>query len=207
LSKLTKILVALLLIALLWICVAPYLASRLIVEKKSARADAILVLAGSAAYIERTQKAAAIYREGKSKKILLSDDGERAGWSQAEQRNPPYVELAKRELVSQGVSEEAIEILPDEISSTYSEATALSRKMRDGNLHSVILVTSAYHTRRTLWTFEQALKDLNVEIGIEYAPIGQQTPPPFSWWLYPRGWNVVAGEYMKSLVYRTYYRD
>lgn len=206
-SRFTKILVALLVFVTIWICVAPFLAQRLVVEREIEHADVILVLSGSAAYIERTQKAAAIFREGKSQKVLLTDDGERAGWSQQEERNPPFVELAKRELVAQGVNENAIEIMPDEISNTHSEAIALARKMREGNLHSAILVTSAYHTRRSLWTFEKLLEGEHIEIGIEYAPTGQQTPSPSSWWLYARGWNVVAGEYVKSLAYWAYYRE
>jgi hypothetical protein len=41
----------------------------------------------------------------------------------------------------------------------------------------------------------------DVKIGIESAPTGQQTPPPFYWWLTARDWQMVAGEYVKSLYY------
>ena len=59
----------------------------------------------------------------------------------------------------------------------------------------------AYHSRRALWTFEKVFATEDVEIGIESAPTGQQTPPPFYWWLTARGWQMVAGEYVKSLYY------
>ena len=94
-----------------WSFLAPFLAERLIVERPLDHADVIFVLAGSGAYVERTRKAALIYKEGVAPKVLLTDDGARAGWSEREQRNPPYVELAKRELVAGNVPEDAIEIL------------------------------------------------------------------------------------------------
>ena len=108
--------------AVVWVVCAPLLATCLIVEKPLEKADAILVLGGSATYIERTQKAAELYKQGIAPRVFLTDDGERAGWSKTEQRNPPYFELARRSLTSQGVPEEAIEILPGEVTGTDWEA-------------------------------------------------------------------------------------
>ncbi len=47
-----------------WIFIAPFLAKNLIVEKPVEKADAIWVLSGSAAYIERNQEAAQAYKKG-----------------------------------------------------------------------------------------------------------------------------------------------
>jgi hypothetical protein len=105
-----------------WALLAPFLAERLIVEKPLDHADVIFVLAGSGAYVERTRKAALIYEGGVAPKVLLTDDGARAGWSEKEQRNPPYVELARRELVAHGVPDGAIEVLSPESSGTIVEA-------------------------------------------------------------------------------------
>src|SRR6266550_8978963 len=77
-------------ILLVWTLVAPFLAERLIVARPMDHADAILVLAGSRAYFERTRKAAFLYKEGVAPSVLLTNDGEKAGWSRKEQRNPPY---------------------------------------------------------------------------------------------------------------------
>ena len=66
----------------LWIPLAWAAANYLIVEKPLAQADAILVLGGSSVYIERTQKAAELYKQGVAPRILLSNDGARAGWLQ-----------------------------------------------------------------------------------------------------------------------------
>ena len=44
-----------------------------------------------------------------------------------------------------------------------------------------------------------------IEIGIVSPETGIQTPPPQIWWLTPKGWQFVAGEYVKSLAYWVYY--
>ncbi len=190
-----------------WSFLAPFLAERLIVERPLDHADAILVLAGSSAYFERTRKAALIYKTGIAPKVLLTNDGGQAGWSQKEQRNPPYVELARRELVAQGVPDNAIEILAPEISGTILEAKILVKKAAERRWQSLLIVTSAYHTRRALRTFETVFANNGVgtEIGIVSPITGQQTPPAFYWWLTWKGWRDVAGEYVKSVFYYVNY--
>lgn len=204
-SRRIKFLVFLLVAGVVWVVCAPLLATRLIVEKPLEKADAILVLGGSATYIERTHKAAELYKKGIAPRIFLTDDGERAGWSKKEQRNPPYFELAKRALAAQGVPEDAIKVLPGEVTGTDWEARVLSQEIETSGLKSVLLVTSAYHSRRALWTFEKFLAGKDVSIGLEHAPTGEQTPAPRFWWLSPRGWQMVAGEYVKLAVYWAYY--
>ncbi len=202
-----KVVILFLSLLTIWIFAAPLLAERLIVEKSLPRADAILVLSGSSVYIERAQKAAELYKSGVSDKILLTDDGGHGGWSQTEQRNPPFVELAKNELIRQGVLSDNIEILDEKVGGTIDEALILQKKVGERQWKSVLLVTSAYHSRRVLQTFEKVFGEnlLSTEIGIAPAPTGVQTPPPFIWWLSPFGWQVVAGEYVKSLAYWVFY--
>lgn len=204
-SRVFKILFFLTLLLTAWIFFAPFLAKRLIVEKPLERADVILVLAGSSVFQERTQKAADLFRQGSAPKIVLTDDGERGGWSKIEQRNPPFVEMARKNLINQNVPAEAIEIIKPIGSGTIYEAQIFSEKAAQFNWKSVLLVTSAYHTRRTLRTFERELEDKNIAVGIVATPAGQQTPLPDFWWLAPRGWNFVAGEYVKSFYYWIYY--
>jgi uncharacterized SAM-binding protein YcdF (DUF218 family) len=204
-SRRFKFLIILLSIFLAWVLIAWALAENLVVEKKLPRADAILILGGSSVYRERTRKAAELYRNGSAPKIFLTDDGERGGWSKVEQRNPPFVELAQKEFIAQGVAPENIEIVKPRGSGTIYEAQEFQNTIREQNIKTVLLVTSAYHTRRALWTFEKILADDKTEVGIESPPTGEQTPPPFVWWLTPFGWNVVAGEYVKLAYYWLYY--
>jgi uncharacterized SAM-binding protein YcdF (DUF218 family) len=202
-----KVLIVFFALFLAWIFVAPFFAEYLIVEKSLEKSDAILILGGASTYVERTQKAAELYKSGVSAKIFLTDDGERAGWSRSEKRNTPYVELARSRLMSQGVPTQNIEILERKVAGTIDEARILLEKAQTEHLNSILIVTSAYHTRRALWTFERQFAAANVktELGIAAAPTGEQTPQPKYWWLNYRGWNLVAGEYLKFVVYWVYY--
>ena len=206
-KKTFKLLIGFLILLGAWALVAPFLAKNLIVEKPLEKADAILVLAGAHTYIERTGKAAELYRGGVAPRIYLTDDGEQAGWSPAEQRNPPFVELARKSLIANGVAAENIEILEPTVSGTIDEARLLSEKARTANLKSVLIVTSAYHTRRAFRTFRRVFEknDPPTALGIAAPPAGIQTPSSGRWWLSRFGWQIVAGEYVKSAGYWVYY--
>jgi uncharacterized SAM-binding protein YcdF (DUF218 family) len=190
---------------LLWLFLAPFLAKGLIVEKSIDKADAILVLSGSSTYLERTQKAAEVFKTGVAPKIFLTDDGSQGGWDKREQRNPFFAERARWELIKQGVPEDAIEILPGVVEGTQDEAVLTERTLRERNLRSILLVTSPYHTRRTLSTFETLLHKNAIETGIASPPTGEQSPSPNYWWLSVRGWRFVAGEYLKIAYYWLFY--
>ena len=204
-SRTFKILIVFIFLLAAWIFLAPFLAERLIIEKPLDRADVILILGGSSVYQERTEKAAELYRQSIAPKIVLTDDGEKTGWSRTEKRNIPYVEMAQRNLVTLGVPAESIEIIKPIGSGTIYEAQTFEEKATRENWQTVLLVTSAYHTRRTLWTFDRVVKNEAIEFGIAAPPAGRQTPPPAFWWLAPDGWSFVAGEYVKSFYYWVYY--
>lgn len=204
-NRTIKVIIVFLIFFTGWILIAPFLAERLIVEKSLTHADVIVVLGGSSVYLERTEKAAEVYKAGVAPKILLTDDGEKSGWSRTEKRNPPFVELARANLVAQGVPVENIEIIKPNGSGTVYEAQVLREKARENDWQSILIVTSAYHTRRALRTFEKVFASENIQIGIAAPQTGRQTPSPFYWWLTIRGWNMVAGEYVKSFYYWMYY--
>ncbi len=189
----------------LWALLAPYLATYLIVTRPIAKADAIIVLSGSAVYRERTRKAAELYKQGISQRILITNDGEKSGWSQTEQTNVPYFELERRDLIANGVPSEAIVVLPGVVSGTDDEARAVAAEIDERPLQTLVIVTSPYHTRRALRTFEKILTGRGVDIGIEHPGVGEISPKPEYWWLSLRGWRLVFVEYAKSAVYHAYY--
>lgn len=187
-------------LALAWVVLAPGCAQRLVVSRSLASADAVLVLAGSRAYAERTDRAAALYRDGVAPRVLLSDDGQRGGWSPEEQLNPPFVELSRRRLLARGVPAAAIVVLPGTASGTHDEALAAARAAAAARWKALVLVTSPYHTRRALRTFERVFAEQGVHasLGIVAAAIGEPGRP---WWLTRRGWSDVGLEYVKSAWY------
>ena len=163
------------------------------------------VLSGSAVYPERTRKAATLFRSGVSKRVVLSDDGGNAGWSHLEERNPRFVELAKTELIRNGVPAESILILDKVVEGTKTEAEVFAETADRNRWRSVVIVTSAYHTKRAYSTFGKTLDTKNFSIGITYPARGEYTPHAATWWLTPQGWNYVAGEYLKSIYYWLFY--
>lgn len=195
-----RLLVAFLLLAALWFF-AWIGAELLIVNVPLEKADALVVLSGSETLIERSTLAAQLFREGRAPKILLTNDNRRGGWVSAQQRNPFFYEGAIQELRHQGVPETAIEVLQPPVESTRDEADLVRDYCRRHQLQSVLIVTSAYHSRRAFRTFAQALAGTGVRAGIRAVEPGSQTPRPTLWWLRARGWNMVAGEYFKLAYY------
>jgi len=173
----------------------------LVVRSPLTRADAIVVLSGSAAHVERAQWAAQLYKTGLAPKIILTNDNQMGGWSEPLQRNPFYFERSRDQLLNAGVPREAIEIRLEPVSSTYEEAQLIRAIQSDLALKSMVLVTSAYHSRRALWTFRRVLSGSNTEIGIEPVGPTSTSPPPKTWWLHVKGWQIVPVEYVKLLYY------
>jgi uncharacterized SAM-binding protein YcdF (DUF218 family) len=189
----------------LWL--AAWLGARaLIVRAPLPQADALVVLAGAHSYLERTHQAARVFRAGVVPLVLLTDDRQQAGWSEREQRNPYFVEGAVGELRRQGVPAEAIRVLPDRVATTYDEAVALRRESSERRFTRLLIVTSAYHSRRALLIFRRVLSPIRVEVGVDPAEPGQQTPRPGVWMFTPRGWRDVGEEYLKLGFYAVRYR-
>lgn len=188
----------------LWVAVAPLLAHFLIVLKPIERPEAMIVLSGSSQYVERCRKAAEFYRERKISLIYLTNDGEMSGWSVPDQRNVPFLELERRELVANGVLHDSIRVLGGTVKGTDDEAKAMATEAKAQGLKSVLIVTSPYHTRRAYRAFERMFVETGIQIGVEYAPLTDEQPSPYYWWLSLRGWQLVGGEYVKSAVYWVY---
>lgn len=190
------------LFALVAWCALSWAAARaLVVREAPARADAVAVLGGSSVYVERARLAARLFAEGRAPKVLITDDGQRGGWSVAEQRNPLFVELAAGELRRDGVPPERIEVV-GVADNTFDEAARLREYAEGHGLRSLVVVTSGYHSRRALWTLRRVFDGSSIEVGVEPVEPGEQTPRPAFWWFYPLGWKLVAGEYVKMIYYR-----
>lgn len=184
-----------------WSLTAWAAARALVVGAEMERADALVVLGGSSAYVERTRRAAELFGEGRAPRVILTDDGQRGGWSSAEQRNPFFVERAAEELRRAGVPAASIEVLPRQLSSTHEEAEALRDHAAARGYKSLLVVTSAYHSRRARWTLRHVFDGSGVAVGLDAAGPGAQTPRFATWWLSPGGWRQVAGEYVKMGYY------
>jgi len=182
-----------------WVLVAWGAARVLIVNEPLGHADAVAVLSGSAAYKERTRFAAQLFKGGYGQRIIVTNDNDRGGWSAAEERNPYYYELEVAELRRAGIPEDKIVVMLEPVGGTFDEAVLFRRYAETESLHSILVVTSAYHSRRALWTRRKVFKGSNIVIGLEPVPTGFQTPSPIAWWLRVRGWKTVPVEYVKII--------
>jgi uncharacterized SAM-binding protein YcdF (DUF218 family) len=192
-----RIFKALVLLVVCWAVIAWLAARALIVSAPLTSADVIVVLSGSSAYVERTQKASELFREGRAPVVVLTDDLTRGGWSSAQQRNPFFVERARDELIKQGVPEEKIEIAGSATSTRDEVLLIKSYTLARGD-RSVLVVTSAYHSRRALRTLRRLFDGTDVVVGLE--PVPAKVSPVF-WWLKPDGWRTVGVECVKVVYY------
>jgi uncharacterized SAM-binding protein YcdF (DUF218 family) len=196
-----RILVVTLIALALWFI--SWLAARwLIVTASPDRGDAILLLSGSSSIHERAHYAAQLYSQHRAPKILLTNDNQMGGWSSVDQRNPYYYEIARLELQQMGVPSRDIEVIGPVVDGTYDEANVVRQFLAGRNINSIVIVTSAYHSRRALSTFRSVFEGSGITIGLAAVPPGWQTPKPATWWLTPRGWQLVAGEYLKLFFYK-----
>lgn len=196
-----------LLVAILIWPLAAWLAARvLITEAPLAKADAIVVLGGSANYRERSRKAARLLLDGRAQRILITNDNQRGPWSSVEQRNLYFYERALEELDDAGVPDERVDVLMTPVDGTHEEAEVVKEYAVEHGLHSVLIVTSAYHSRRALWTFSRVFRDTGMQVGLAAVSPGTDSPPPATWWLSVRGWRMVPTEYVKMIYYVVKYR-
>lgn len=195
------LLIAALTAVLLWPTFAWLAAQLLIVKVELPAPDAIVVLSGSSTYLERADWAADLYREGRAPLIILTDDKLISGWNRVEERNPYFYELAAKELQKRGVPAEKIRVVAEPALGTYYESLNVREYATSHKIARVLIVTSAYHSRRALWSMRRASEGTGMEIGVDGPPPGWQTPSAWTWWLHRWGWRVVAGEYLKMIYY------
>jgi len=188
---------------LTWELVAWGAARFLMARSELASADVLVLLSGAADYAERAREAAELWRERRAPRILVTNDGTRGPWSETQQRNLFFFERSVAELQREGVPAESVYVLPTEVTSTYQEANEVKAYAEANRVRSVLVVTSAYHSRRALWTYRRVFTDSQIVIGLSS---GQATVNPATWWLTISGWQTVPVEYVKLIYYQTHYR-
>ncbi|MFV0387770.1 MAG: YdcF family protein [Pyrinomonadaceae bacterium] len=198
-----KIFVVFLAIIGAWVFLAQFVAEFLIVNEPLKKADALYILGGSSAYQERSFKAAKEYRNGVAGKIFVVDDGGHSGWSKIEQTNLKYSELTRRTLIRQKVNPEDIEVIKPYGSGTIYEAFEFKGFAKSENIKSVLLVTSEFHSRRAIWTFQKHVP--NVTFGVVSPEEGDTSHISRFWWLSRKQTKDVLGEYVKFAYYWVFY--
>lgn len=150
-------------------------------------ADAIVVLAGE--QTERTEYGVKLYQEGWARKDRIIMAGGPLVWRYT------WAGLMKEHAMSLGVP--ARNILTEDLSRTTEEDALYTREiLKAQGLRSIILVTSAYHSKRASLIFRRVMGS---EITIINAPVEDGWFSLKGWWKRPRDRAMVLNEYSKFL--------
>src|SRR2546426_12712041 len=160
--------------ALLYLVRRPLLrfaAETWIVEDPLEKADALIVLGDDNFYADRSTRGAQLFREGKAPVIVAS--GRRL------RPNAGVGELMEHDLIERGVPRDKIVRFSHDGDSTLEEAQSLVRIVKERKWHSVIVVTSNFHTRRARYIFQRVFPQ-GVEVRVASARDGDFDPE--HWW-------------------------
>lgn len=171
-----SILAALIFVSASLVVACRYAGSALIVSREVADPDAILVLASHE--WERLPAAAERAHRWPDAMVLLSVPRvisehnchrctERGDW-----------------LVTLGVDATRLRLLPRSVTNTRDEAVAALMFARRHGLERLLVVTSPYHTRRALATFDDVFEGSGMQVGVLPA-VAHSAATPARWWRTP----------------------
>jgi uncharacterized SAM-binding protein YcdF (DUF218 family) len=103
-----------------------------------------------------------------------------------------------------GVKKERVEVVPLTRRGTYGEAQAVRQWASRHHVERLLVVTSPYHTRRSLAVFRAALDSAHIDVGVEPA-LAFSPASPERWWAAPYDRAYVAYEWTAIVYYALRY--
>jgi len=172
-------------------------ASLFIVDTAHKGADAILVLGGNSRV--RVPYAIELLKKGYAKNILLTDPRPQQikyKFIQSEQ------DIARLILKSEGVKYGIVKSQKiGGATSTLEEAYDFAHFLEKYKLERVIIVTSSFHTRRALYTFQKVLSSKDIQTKIEVSPAFNYRYRVSYWWESEQGLLDFIPEFFKMVIY------
>jgi capsular polysaccharide biosynthesis protein len=172
-------LLALLVLILLFVVFSPWLLPTigrfLIVSDPLEPADGVVALAGDS---QRLYYAQELLEQGYAHTLIVTHP---KVWEKAINRGVPRSEL--------------IATTEDELDNTEEEARAVQNIAHEEGLHSLIIVTSPYHTRRTRHIYDKIFRTSNITVAIR--PVENHWYTPENWWKQRNGRWFTFTEYVK----------
>ena len=172
----------------------------LIIDEPVRPADALVVLAG--ARVDRWLEAVDLYREGKGKNILLSPgylEPAEVGLRARGIRYPAAADLIRDAMVQMGIPAQVITAIPEGVDNTAHEALFARQIAVDRGWKSVIVVTSPYHTRRSLFAFEREFEGTGIDVQVRGSRYDDVDPD--NWWRRRGDFRFVSWELQKLVAY------
>lgn len=155
---------------------------------KCVSADAIIVVSGGDTKA-RTAEGVRLYKDKWAPVIVFSGAAK-------DPDSPSNAETMKNQAVESGIPTDAI-ILEEFATNTSENATNTASIVERHGLKRVILVTSAYHQRRTSIEFGSKLGS---EVKVINHPVRNDSQWSQWWWATPYGWWLGVSELIKILV-------
>jgi len=174
----------------------------LIVQDSLEPADIIFVLNGDMA--TRPFQVARLVKQGISHKVVIARAGNSLAVDMDLAQNITDTSIAM--MKKAGIPESEIVQLPVRggVNSTFDEAGALRTYALRNSIRSLVVVTSAIHTRRASWIIHKTLAGVPVKIMMSPAPDHRYTSG--TWWRQEDGLIGCQNEYIKLIYYLVKYR-
>jgi uncharacterized SAM-binding protein YcdF (DUF218 family) len=162
------------------------------------KTDAVVILAG-APFLEDRQRileGAKLYQQGRGRYIILPLRHATFKWSWVETHYELVNSIPETQIiVGRRTAEDKPEIT--QFGGTFVEAQKTVRIMHKHQLKSAIIVSSAYHMRRTKIAFDQVRS--NPQLQFYFHPVDHTLNPELPWWRDGKYFRRVLGEYKKLL--------
>jgi uncharacterized SAM-binding protein YcdF (DUF218 family) len=142
-----------------------------VVEDPLQQSDALVLLSDDNFFADRATRASELYRQKLAPLVVAS--GRRLRPSAG------VAELMEHDLIERGVPKDRIIRFPQDADNTREEALALRTLVTEKNWHSVIVVTSNYHTRRARYIFQRIFPE---SITVRVASARDGGFDPEHWW-------------------------
>lgn len=170
----------------------PALGSALQENDGPAKADIGVVLGGDY-WGERIEKAAELIRAGYIPRALISGPTGFYGMHECD--------LAIPFIVRQGYPAADFIPFPHDAHSTIDEARVVLSEMRRRNIHTLLLITSNYHSHRAARTFRYVGRSMGYLPAMRVVAAPDEVFRPGDWWKTREGRKVVALEWSKTLAF------
>ena len=166
------------------------------------KADMIFVLNGD--YDTRPFYSSDLYQQGLAPIVAIAQTESSPSELLGLVNNP--TDIAVEIMKLSGVPADKLLVLNNSglVTSTFDEASTLRQYVEANNIRSVIMVTSAFHTRRSRWIFERELAGVEVKLEVAAAPYTNFDAS--NWWQYEEGLINLNNEYIKLIFYMIKYR-
>ena len=178
------------------------IADYLIVSDKLKPADVIVLL--NSEVNTRPFLASELYQQGLAPVIVIARSESTPTVDLGLVPNDTDISVAVMEKLGVPADKVAILPFPGGVTSTFDEATAVRQYVIAHQTHRIILVASAFQSRRARWTFEKVLAALPVTlemVAVPYAGFDQT-----NWWKNETGLITLNNEYIKWFYYLFKYR-